>query len=453
MTPGARIKASVELLLEIDQGRQPADTVMNGYFRSRRYVGSRDRRSISDMVYNMIRRRSGLDWWIDRVMASFPTSKPLDGAGRLRARIITDLILNGDHRAAQMSELFNGNRHCPNLLTAHERALAEHLEGQPFDHEEMPANVAYEFPAWMEPHLMDRWGDDLGRQMQALNRPAPVDLRVNLIKGTRDEARSALTGEGLFAENTPLSPLGLRLTGRARLGGLSAFQNGQIDVQDEGSQILSLLVDARPGMTVVDFCAGAGGKSLALAGSMGTTAGKPDNLNGRIIACDVSNKRLRRMDNRLVRAGIRTGVIRRTLSSEQDRWVDRNKEVAQRVLVDAPCSGSGTWRRNPDQKDQVSAEEFAALLRRQQSILEHAARLVQPGGRLIYATCAMLSAENEDQVTRFLNDRDGFRILPIGEIWGETVGGDCPADGPFLQLTPADTNTDGFFCAVLERTG
>ncbi|GAB6054185.1 RsmB/NOP family class I SAM-dependent RNA methyltransferase [Magnetospira thiophila] len=453
MTPGARIKSAIELLQEAERGQQPVEALMDGFFRSRRFVGSRDRRAISELVYQQIRRRSGLDWWVDRIWSSFPTSKPLDGPTRLRARMISDLILNNEQNAAQMSELFNGNRHCPDLLTAHERALAEQLEGQTFRHADMPVWVAHEFPQWMEVSLQERWGDDLERQMQALNQPAALDLRVNTLKSTRDEAREALTAEGLFAERTPFSPIGLRLTGRVRLGGLDLFREGRVEVQDEGSQILSLLVDARYGMTVVDFCAGAGGKTLALAATMGTTPGRPDNVHGRIFACDTSAKRLHRMDNRLVRAGIRTGVIRRTLSSEQDRWVERNRDLAQRVLIDAPCSGSGTWRRKPEQKNHLSADDLKALIRRQQSILSHAARMVQTGGRLIYATCSLLGEENEQQVSRFLDDHSGFHPIPVAEVWRDVLDGPCPTESPYLQLTPADHGTDGFFCAILERTG
>ncbi len=451
MTPGARIKAAIDLSLDIEAGTLPADVVMDSFFRGRRYVGARDRRSISETVYGLLRRRAGLDWWILRSGPESATALADAPMPRVRARVIADLILARQHPSSRMADLFSGNRHCPEPLTDSEWTLARVLDGQAFEHPEMPPWVALEYPAWLHDELAVQWGDDLPRQMTALNCPATLDLRVNGMRATRDAARAALAGEGQFAEATPLSPLGLRLTGRTRLGGLSAFRDGLIEVQDEAAQVVSLLVDARPGMTVVDFCAGAGGKTLAMAAQMGFKAGEPGRLDGRILACDTSGRRLKRIDQRLGRAGIFHGVDRRVLASEADPWIERNLGIAERVLVDAPCSGLGTWRRNPDQRWRLAPALLESTRARQRSILDRARLMVRPGGRLIYVTCSLLESENKGQVDWFLERHREFGVVSVDAVWGATVGGRCPTDTSHLTLTPADQKTDGFFCAILEK--
>ncbi|MGH6929423.1 MAG: RsmB/NOP family class I SAM-dependent RNA methyltransferase, partial [Dongiaceae bacterium] len=238
-------------------------------------------------------------------------------------------------------------------------------------------------------------------------------------------------------------PLGLRVDGRPPLATLPSFNYGLGEVHDEGSQLAALLVDARPGLRVVDFCAGAGGKTLAMAAAMRN--------KGHIVACDVLRGRVDRAAVRLTRAGVHN-VERRGLSTERDPWVKRHAQSFDRVLVDAPCSGVGTWRRNPDAKWRFGKDDLAAVIDLQHRILDSAARLVKPGGRLIYATCSLLPSENAGQVTAFLKDHPDFALRPIAEIWPETVGGASPTTGETLQLTPATHETDGFFVAVLERS-
>jgi 16S rRNA (cytosine967-C5)-methyltransferase len=215
-----------------------------------------------------------------------------------------------------------------------------------------------------------------------------------------------------------------------------------VEVQDEGSQIAALLVGARPGMRVVDFCAGAGGKTLALAAGMEN--------RGKLVACDVSASRLERAVRRLRRAGV-SNVERRALSSERDKWVKRHGSGFDRVLVDAPCLGTGTWRRNPDAKWRATPANLAELVIRQQEILVSAARLVRPGGRLVYATCSLLREENEDQAEAFLAAAPEFTLVPAALIWAETIGGSSPGGERYLRLTPAQHGTDGFFVATFER--
>jgi 16S rRNA (cytosine967-C5)-methyltransferase len=221
----------------------------------------------------------------------------------------------------------------------------------------------------------------------------------------------------------------------------TAFREGLVEVQDEGSQLLALLTDARPGQAVVDFCAGAGGKTLALAAAMEN--------KGRLVACDVNQRRAERAMLRLRRAGVHN-VTRRLLEGESDKWVKRHGGTFDRVLVDAPCSGSGTWRRNPDAKWRLTPAGLDELVSLQGRILDSAARLVRPGGRLVYATCSVLADEDEARVEAFLASHPNFRLIPLPEVWSAAVGGACPVEGPMLRLTPARTNTDGFFAAVME---
>jgi len=306
----------------------------------------------------------------------------------------------------------------------------------------MPAAARGNYPDWLEPHLLAALGRDLEREMAALQEEAQLDLRVNLLKADREAARAALAREGVEAARTRFSPVGLRVYERVPLATLDAFRGGLVEVQDEGSQLASLLVDARPGMRVVDFCAGAGGKTLALAATMQN--------RGHLVACDTAARRLERATERLRRAG--AGIVqRKLLASAHDPWVKRHRAGFDRVLVDAPCTGTGTWRRNPDAKWRLVPGDLADLVAVQADILDSAQRLVRPGGRLVYVTCSLLGEENEAQVERFLAAHADFALRPTADVWRETVGGECPARGAMLRLTSARHGTDGFFVAVLEK--
>jgi 16S rRNA (cytosine967-C5)-methyltransferase len=306
----------------------------------------------------------------------------------------------------------------------------------------MPRAVANDLPEWIEPYFEQVFGKGLEREMAALNASAPTDLRVNLLKADRASARRALAAQGVAAEPTPWSPVGLRLSKRMPLGGLAAFKEGLVEIQDEGSQIAALLVGARPGMRVVDFCAGVGGKTLALAAGMEN--------RGKLVACDVSARRLERAVRRLRRAGV-NNVERRVLSGERDKWVKRHAGGFDRVLVDAPCLGTGTWRRNPDGKWRATPNDLAELVIRQHDILHSAARLVRRGGRLVYATCSLLREEDEAQAEAFLMAEPEFSLVPAARAWAETIGGSSPGGERYLRLTPAQHGTDGFFVAIFER--
>jgi 16S rRNA (cytosine967-C5)-methyltransferase len=432
LTPGAQVAAAIDILAAIDAGERPADDVAAEYFRRRRYIGSKDRAQIAGHVYSVLRHRPALDWWIAK--------HPVDAGPK--SRVLAALVLTEGWRPEAIARCCDGDRFRPPPLSAVEERLVQGLAKRTLRHPEMPRAVVNNLPEWLEPYLVRVFGKGFEREMAALNAGAPIDLRVNLLKADREAARRALAVEGIAVEPTPWSSIGLRLTERVPLSGLAAFKEGLVEVQDEGSQITALLVDARPGMRVVDFCAGAGGKTLALAAQMAN--------RGQLVACDVSAQRLERAARRLRRAGV-GNVERRVLAREGDKWVKRHAGRFDRVMVDAPCLGTGTWRRNPGDKWRATPEQLADLMVRQQQILSSAARLVGPGGRLLYATCSVLREEGEAQADAFLVAEPEFSVVPAAHVWHEVIGGVAPGGDRFLRLTPARHGTDGFFVAIFER--
>lgn len=439
MTPGARAQASIELLIAIEAEQQAPDQVIDGYFRTRRYAGSGDRREIGAQIYDILRRRAKLDWWIER------TGLGLEPDPRLR--VIAFLILEARAQPEDLATMFSGTRHCPEPLSDPEHLLLDALYGRPLLNRDMPDYVRLEYPEWMDRPFRSLWGERLEREMSALNQQAPLDLRVNTMKATPEDALALLREDYVNCAPTSLSPLGVRVEGKVRLGGTRAFKDGLVDVQDEGSQLVALLAGARPGMRVIDYCAGAGGKTLALAAAMSLEG----RLAGQLIALDISKYRMDRMLPRLKRAGA-MAVRRRVIAASDDPWVAEQAGTADRVLADVPCTGTGSWRRNPDARWQFTLQDLNDIRETQQRIMRHAASLVKPGGRFIYVTCSLLQEENEQQLAWFMENVSGFQPLAIDEVWAETVGGPPPPPGPCLRLSPAETGTDGFFCAVLERT-
>lgn len=429
MTPAARLAAAIELLDEIAATRRPADQVASFYFKGRRYIGSKDRRAVAENVWRVLRRQARIDWWLEF----------LDHPHDARARVFADLAFEGGELK---SDLFEGAHSAPKP-GKEERRMFDQLKGKDIFNRDMPAWVKGEFPEWLTPRLEALWGEDMLRELAAMRDEAPLDLRVNTLKATREEAWVALKKEGISAENCALSPLGLRLKSRVALVQVQAWRNGLIEVQDEGSQLVALVADAKPGMAVVDYCAGAGGKTLALAAAMQN--------KGRLVACDVAEWRVDKAQERLRRNGVHN-VTRRVISGESDKWIKRSAASYDRVLVDAPCTGTGTWRRNPDAKWQLAETDLLELVVRQKAILESAARLTKPGGLLIYATCSILPEENEKRVEEFLADHPDYTAFPIPELW-PLVAGDtpCPVSGPWLRLSPLSHGTDGFFAAVLRK--
>ncbi|MCX7933245.1 MAG: RsmB/NOP family class I SAM-dependent RNA methyltransferase [Rhodovarius sp.] len=430
MTPAGRTGAVLELLEALAAApRRPADAIAHEYLRARRFIGAADRRAITDLAWGVVREQARLAWWVSRC----------GGRPEPRSLLIAyhALVLRQDPAL-----LFGAGRFAPAPLTPAEAALAARLRGQPLRHPDQPPEVALNIPAWALPGLTARFGADLPAEAAALEAEAPLDLRVNLLKTSREAARAALAEEGIATEPTPYSPWGLRAPKRAPVMATRAFRSGLIEVQDEGSQIIAALVDARPGMRVLDLCAGAAGKTLALAMTMGN--------RGRISACDVSAARLAGAARRLARAGVDNAETR--LLAPGDRWAKRQARSFDRVLADAPCTGTGTWRRNPDARYRMGETDLRELLAIQHDILVTAADLTRPGGLLVYATCSLLPAEDEEQVERLLARSSDFEPVPLPEAWAAAgLPGAPPCPGPWLVMTPARCGTDGFFAAVLRR--
>ena len=437
MKPASRTLTSIELLDRLEEPDNiPADKMLADWGRQNRFAGSKDRSAIATRVYGVLRRRGQLDWWLQRCGGD------IDNRGRL----IVWYMMRRDFGMEQLEEHFDGSNHAPEPLSEKEKRVIIELKGQKLSHGCQPIAAQGNIQPWLESRLTTLYGNDVVDHLTAFNQEAPVDLRVNSLKASRSQAIKALAEEGIEATPSRFSPLGLRLEKRMPLSGTKVFRDGLVEVQDEGSQLAALLADAKPGHKVVDFCCGAGGKSLAMAAEMEN--------KGRIIACDVSEARLKRASQRFKRAGVFT-VECRTLSSERDKWIKRRAGKLDggfdRVLVDAPCSGSGTWRRNPDQKWRTTEQDVAELAKLQSSILDSSARLVAKGGRLIYVTCSILEEENEARIEEFLKDNSSFFLHPIGKIWGEKFPSSCPTEEDVLRLNPLDHGTDGFFVAVLER--
>ena len=440
MTPGGRIQAAVEALDFARMETRPADRVLHDYFRDRRFIGGKDRRAISEMFWRAMRNRARLA--SDCALAegrnvTDPQVRAESGRRLMIALCVAEKVPNELDLV-----LFTGEAYAPMALDKRELDWVTAMrQAKAIDR---PEWAWAETPEWLWPRFKEIYAGAEEAEIKAARTEASVDLRVNTLKADRSSAALRLGAEGVATEPMRFSPWGLRCTERSNVAATPAFQDGWVEVQDESAQLAALLVDAKPGMSVIDFCAGAGGKTLALAAAM--------NNSGRLTACDISQARLDRSAVRLRRAGA-FNVTRRALSNESDKWVKRHKETYDRVMVDAPCSGSGTWRRNPDARWRTTPEDLAQLQNVQARILNSAARLVRPGGRLVYATCSLFAEENEAQVQAFLAAHDDFALLPVATAWPENLG-PVPAElaeMQMLRLTPGRHGTDGFFVAVMER--
>jgi len=329
----------------------------------------------------------------------------------------------------------------PHKLSADEVAFAKALEGKEVLHEEMPDHVRLNYPLWMEEELRASLGETWKEELAALNKEASVDLRTNTLLVTRDALIAALREEQYEVEPTPLSPIGVRMKTRTPIFTSACFKRGWFEMQDEGSQIVALLAPVKPGDKVIDFCAGAGGKTLALAAQMQN--------KGRILAWDTSQKRLDQMKPRLARAKV-DNVQRHTIASENDPFIKRHKDSAHMVIIDAPCSGSGTWRRNPDLKWRFRETDLEVICAMQHRILESASRLVKRGGHLLYVTCSLLQSENDKAIAVFLTQHENFLVADREKIWSNFPHQTMRQDG-VLRLTPHQDGTDGFFATLLHR--
>jgi len=419
LRPAARIQAAIEILEGLNASRLPADRFIREFFRARRYAGSKDRAAVSERVYDVFRHRASFAW---RVGSETP-----------RALVMASLSQQG-LGVDEISALFSGDGHDPAILTDEERAA---LIAPPSG--DAPANVSGEYPQFLEDEVTRAFGDFAADEMAAMQTRAPVDLRVNTLKANRDDVIAALKGEGFDAQAGRHSPLAIRLEnakGLAALQQSKLFLDGAFEFQDEAAQIAVLLAAAKPGMKVLDLAAGAGGKSLALAAAM--------NNIGEITAHDIDEGRLRQIEPRATRAGV--SIIQTHAGT---RPPNRPYDL---VFLDAPCSGSGTWRRAPENKWRLTPERLDELNALQDMLLDQAAARAAGKARIVYATCSFLTSENEDRVLAFLARHPGFAMQAAAQIWRETVGSEPPSGvDEFFNATPLTTGTDGFFAAVLAR--
>lgn len=416
-------------MADLTVAKRPADASISAFFRARRFIGAKDRSAIAETVYDVLRNHAKLHWWL-----KYLTHSEQADARRL---LMLYLSLVKKQAASTIGRLFDGEKYAPNFLDEAERKFLNDLTGRTLLHPQMDEAVALECPAWAYPQLKEHFGAALQAEMRAMLLPAPLDIRINPVKTTREAVLENLKAEGIKAAATPFSPLGIRVQGRPAISQLALYKDGSIEIQDEASQLVALLADVKPGQSVVDFCAGAGGKTLALAALMQN--------KGRVIACDVLGKRLEKAKLRFRRAGLHN-IDTRELKNAHDQWVKHSAGKYDRVLVDAPCSGSGTWRRNPDARWNQLGPSLDELQGMQKDILASAARLVKTGGKLIYATCSILPQENQKQIEMFLDDHKDFTLAPAA-----TLALGVEGLGNYLVLTPARHKTDGFFAAVMEK--
>lgn len=430
MTPAARVQDTIELVDRIITSTRPADGVVLSFFRGRKFVGAKDRRAISDQVWRIQRHHARLGWLLG-------TETP-----NARLLVLADLIANEHMTMDRAAGLYSGARFGPPKLSENERRMG-HRVSEYLARTEMPRAVRLEVPFWVLPKLDEAFGASADAEINALSTEAALNLRVNTLKSDRETVLGLLSEEGHVPEVALLSPLGLKIRARMNLAANKHFRAGLFEVQDEASQLCAMLVDAKPGHAVLDLCAGAGGKTLAIAAQMQN--------KGRIVACDVATGRLIRSKQRLRKAGVHNATLR-ILEGDHDKWVKRQKDVFDRVLVDAPCSGVGTWRRAPDARWRLSPTDLENLAAVQNKVLDQAAPLVKKGGRLVYATCSLLPEENQGRINAFLARDPRFKLVPWQGVWATAVK-TAPPSWPHdtLTLSPARNGTDGFFVAIMER--
>ena len=420
MHPKALLDESAALIEQVFKFEHPADAVVARHFRENRSLGPRERATLSDTVYAILRERLKLEWLAR------------SGSGS-KWRRLAILAFPGDRDFIKSA------------LNEPEKTWLDHCDA--VADADLMAQHRHNLPDWLATALRDQVGDEFDELVASLNQPAPLDLRVNLLKVKREAALDSLRQAGLAAEPTPFSPLGIRLSGKPSLAKVPAFVQGEVEVQDEGSQLLSLLLDAKRGEMVVDFCAGAGGKTLAIGAAMRNS--------GRLYAFDTSGHRLDALKPRLARSGL-SNVHPVAIAHERDDRIKRLAGKIDRVLVDAPCSGLGTLRRNPDLKWRQTPQTVAAQAQQQQAILTSAARLLKPGGRLVYATCSLLPEENEAVAEAFSETQANFETIAVADVLAGmhienasllTAG----KTAQWLRLWPHRHATDGFFAAVWRK--
>ena len=416
MTENRIVKETIDLLGVFFAGHKSFDTAMASFFRERKYIGSKERRAIAELAYAIFRSYEKIRFLNRKITNDWS-----------RFLVITHLAVNMKYSLKRIIEIFDGRHTSPDRLSDFEKRFISTIVEY---NGEYPQHAILNYPEWADKYLRRAFPEDFEVELVELNKPATVDLRVNLLKSSVDDVVRILTEDGYEAKPTEISNLGVRIHGARISKSHKIITDGMADIQDEGSQIIALECNPQSSDVVVDLCAGAGGKTLALAALM--------NNKGRIYATDVNEKRIERAKLRLRHAN----VSNTHCNMLTGKWLKRHKDVADLVLVDAPCSGSGTWRRNPDMIARLTEQTITEVVEKQREILDSAKGLVKIGGRLVYATCSVFMEENEDQVEWFLKNNPNFEILRPTLV---------NQDKDFIKMSPHKTQTDGFFCVKFIR--
>ncbi len=412
-----------------------SDRALDFTLRRKEHLYSNERRAVAERVYALLRRQRTVDFLLARARPGFDT---LEKGRQDMLRLAVSRVLHGEEADVVARQYALTGPDAEALEALPDAAAA--LEALP------PARrfpIAASMPDFLTEKFRERFGADAVRAAEAMNERAPLTVRVNALKGDRFALQARLSEEGIQARPTPLSPLGLILETRTNVFSLAAFRDGWMEVQDEGSQLLGMLVDPPP-TKAVDACAGAGGKTLQLAPVMKN--------RGELFALDVDEKRMEELKKRARRAGVHN-VRARVIppeGPEADAAIADLKDTADRVLVDAPCSGTGTWRRKPDARYRITPEQLEEHVARQKTLLARFATMVKPGGRIIYGTCSILREEDEAVVEDFLAQHPDFSVRPVAEELGPELAAKL-GEGPYLKLAPHLHGTDGFFGAILVR--
>lgn len=419
MEEGAIVQTAIDLLdCFLEEGR-PVDSLSARFFRERRFIGAHDRRDIAKLVYDILRNFETLSFVNSDITADFS-----------RFLVISFFVVVLKYDEKKISEIFSGKKYCVEKLSDFDKRFIKKISN--INIEQLPENIKLNYPAWTEDRLKKRFSVDFEKEMKAFNHKASVDVRVNTLKANSKSVFEQMKQDKIPVERTKFASNCIRILHGNIPHSYELIKNGTIEFQDEGSQMICEFCEAEKANVVVDFCAGAGGKTLALAAIMKN--------KGRIYATDKDENRLQRAKERLKRAGV-CNVYCNAVSS---KWIKRHLGFADCVLVDAPCSGSGTWRRNPDARIRLKESDISELIVVQKEILESASKLVKVGGLLVYSTCSVFEDENENQIRDFLKNHKNYRIKKISFPVGN--------DSEFFVSSPYKHGMDGFFCAKLEKT-
>lgn len=423
----AQVQVAIDLLDEFLRTKKPFDLTMSKFFKNNRWVGKNDRREIAEMMGDIFRNFELLKFLNQKITND-----------HARFFVLTYLKVQKHLSEQEIEKIFCGSKYAPPKLTNFERNFLEQAD-LPQDSNKLPLHSRLNFPEWLTPYFQKAFGENFEQEVAALNQKASVDLRVNVLKSSIEDVEKLLRADGLHFQRSQYLSNCIKLAPGERISrGHEIIRNGLAEIQDEGSQMVAEICGAKAGDVVVDFCAGAGGKTLALASKMQN--------KGRIFALDKYPQRLETAQLRLRRARVHNAFCQEIFP----KWLKRHANFADVVLVDAPCSGTGTWRRNTDMRARFTAKDLQELIEIQQQILQQAANLVKPGGRLIYATCSILKEEDEEQIEKFLQSSANFQLkkISVPKI-NEHKSAPQNHENNFLRLSPYLYGTDGFFAAIL----